>query len=178
MGSQPATSRSGNTKPQTRKNIDSILKLEKEDERRLSQFHRVSHIVGGFVGTAHFVAAQCIIVVAWLSLNLHLFNIAPFDPYPFSLLSLVLTLEAVFLTSFVLISQNTMDRRSERRNHLELQINLLAEEEAATTLNILRAIANHLRIDVPHEVEREKLAKDTPVESIAQDLRAREAKAD
>jgi uncharacterized membrane protein len=90
---------------------------------------------------------------------------------------LVLTLEAVFLTSFVLISQNTMDRRSERRNHLDLQINLLAEEEAAATLNILHAIAKHLRVDVPREAEHEKLAKDTPVESIAQDLREREAKA-
>ncbi len=178
MRSQPVASRSGNTKPQTQKNIDSILKLEKEDERKLSQFHRVSHTVGGFVWTAHFVTAQCVIVAVWLLLNVHLFNITPFDPYPFSLLSLVLTLEAVFLTSFVLISQNTMDRRSERRNHLDLQINLLAEEEAANILNILRAVANHLRVDVPQEPEHEKLAKDTPVESIAQDLRKREAKAD
>jgi uncharacterized membrane protein len=178
MGSQAAASRSGNTKPKTQKNIDSILKLEKEDERKLSQFHRVSHTVGGFVGTVHFVTAQCVMVVVWLSLNVRLFDIPPFDPYPFPLLSLVLTLEAVFLTSFVLISQNTMDRRSERRNHLDLQINLLAEEESATTLNILRAVANHLRVDVPQEAERETLANDTPVESIAQDLRKREARAD
>jgi uncharacterized membrane protein len=178
MRSQPATSRSGNAKPQTLKNIDSILKLEKEDEQKLSRFHRISHFVGGFVGTVHFLTAQCVMVAVWLSLNVHLFNIAPFDPHPFSLLSLVLTLEAVFLTSFVLISQNTMDRRSERRNHLDLQINLLAEEEAATTLNILRAVADHLRVDVPEIAEREKFAKDTPVESIAQDIREREAKAD
>jgi uncharacterized membrane protein len=146
MGSQTATPRFSNTKPLTQKNIDSILELEKEDERKLSQFHRVSHTVGGFVGTVHFVTAQCVTIAAWLSLNVHLFNITPFDPYPFSLLSLVLTLEA--------------------------------EEEAATTLNILRAVADRLHVDVPQEPEHENLPKDTPVESIAQDLRKREAKAD
>jgi uncharacterized membrane protein len=88
----------------------------------------------------------------------------------------VLALEAVLLTSFVLIRQNSMDLRSERRNHLDLQINLLAEKEATSILNILREIADHLDIDVSADAEREELAKDTAVESIARDLRSKEKK--
>jgi uncharacterized membrane protein len=70
-----------------------------------------------------------------------------FDPYPFNLLSAFLALEAVLLTSFVLIRQNAMDERSERRNHLELQINLLAEKEATSILEKLDAIAERFSID-------------------------------
>jgi uncharacterized membrane protein len=80
----------------------------------------------------------------------------------------------VLLTSFVLIRQNTMDRRSERRNHLDLQINLLAEKEATSILNAVREIAEHLKVDVAPDPEREELAKDTPVESIARHLRSKE----
>jgi hypothetical protein len=98
------------------------------------------------------------------------------DFYPFPLLSTVLALEAALLTSFVLIRQNSMDLRSERRNHLDLQINLLAEKEATSILNILREIADHLDIDVSADAEREGLAKDTAVESIARDLRSKEEK--
>jgi uncharacterized membrane protein len=80
----------------------------------------------------------------------------------------------VLLTSFVLIRQNTMDLRSERRNHLDLQINLLAEKEATSILTLLREIADHLHVEVSKDVEREELTKKTPVESLARDLRSKE----
>jgi uncharacterized membrane protein len=161
----------------TEKNIESILRLEEKDEQELSAFHRVSHAVGWFVGTIYFVLFQCLFVLLWIGLNTRLAGKIPaLDPYPFPLLSTVLALEAVLLTSFVLIRQNAMDLRSERRNHLDLQINLLAEKEATSTLKILREIADHLDIDVSGDAEHEELAKDTAVESIARDLRSKEKK--
>jgi uncharacterized membrane protein len=66
-----------------------------------------------------------------------------------------------------------MDERSERRKHLELQINLLAEKEATSILNRLDAIAERFAIDLSQDVEISELAKDTPVESIARDLRSK-----
>ena len=97
-----------------------------------------------------------------------------FDKYPFPLLSIVLALEAVLLTSCVLMRQNAIDQTSERRNHLGLQINLLAEEEATKSLDLLQRIAE--RLDVPFEKDRKsiELANATPVDEIARDLRARE----
>jgi uncharacterized membrane protein len=161
----------------TEKNIESILKLEKDDERELTAFHRVSHAVGWFVGTIYFVLVQCVFVLLWIGLNTRLIGSGhAFDPHPFPLLSTVLALEAVLLTSFVLIRQNAMDLRSERRNHLDLQINLLAEKEATSILKILHEIADHFDVDVRKDAEREELAKDTAVESIARDLRSKEKK--
>jgi uncharacterized membrane protein len=171
----PRKARSG--RQTTEKNIESILKLEEKDEQELSAFHRVSHAVGWFVGTIYFVLFQCAFVLLWFALNTRLFGGGhAFDPHPFPLLSTVLALEAVLLTSFVLIRQNAMDLRSERRNHLDLQINLLAEKEATSILKILREIAEHLKIDVSADAEHEELAKDTAVESIARDLRSKEKK--
>jgi uncharacterized membrane protein len=157
------------------RNIDSILELEKEDHRKLSSFHRASHAIGWFVGTIHFVILQILLVAAWTVWNVY--GSARFDPYPFTLLSTVLALEAVLLTSFVLIRQNTMDQRSERRNHLDLQINLLAEKEATSILNKLDAIAEKFGVEFPPEFEAAELAKDTQVESIARDLRVKHDKA-
>ena len=177
MAGTMTTAPSATDQRTTTKNIEAILELEKDDERQLSRFHRVSHAVGWFVGTVYFVGVQCAFVLSWVVINTRVLGYhPPFDPYPFPLLATVLALEAVLLTSFVLIRQNAMDLRSERRNHLDLQINLLAEKEATSILNALREIADHLNVDVSNDVEREELAKDTPVEDIARDLRAKEKK--
>ena len=154
------------------KNIEAILKLEEDDERKLSSLHRVSHKVGWFVGTVYFVIIQAVFVLLWLFWNA--FTVRSFDPYPFPLLSAVLALEAVLLTSFVLIRQNSMDRQSERRNHLDLQINLLAEKEATSILRALGEIAQHFQINLSTDAETEELAEDIAVESIARDLRSKE----
>jgi uncharacterized membrane protein len=110
---------------------------------------------------------QCFAILIWVLLNagpLHLPH--PFDRYPFPLLSLGLAMEAVLLTSFVLIRQNAIDRQSERRNHLDLQINMLTEEKVTTILNLLRGMAAKLDIDLSDHRESEEQAKDTPVENI------------
>ena len=154
------------------KNIEAILKLEEEDERRLPRLHQVSHKVGWFVGTTYFVVIQAIAVSLWFFWNV--FHPIPFDPYPFPLLSTLLALEAVMLTSFVLIRQNSTDRQSERRNHLDLQINLLAEKEATSILKALHEIAGHFEIQLTPQAKSEELAQDTQVEGIARNLRSKE----
>ena len=147
-----------------------------EEEREdLSPLHRISHAVGWFVGTIYFIVLQCFAILSWFLLNagpLHLQR--PFDPYPFPLLSVGLAMEAVLLTSFVLIRQNAIDLQSQRRNHLDLQINMLAEEEVTTILNLLRGVAAKLDIDLSDHRESEEQAQDTPVENIAKDLKSRE----
>jgi uncharacterized membrane protein len=74
-------------------------------ERKFVFLHRVSHKVGWFVGTIYFVIIRAVFVLLWLLWNA--FAVRSFDPYPFPLLSAVLALEAVLLTSFVLIRQNS-----------------------------------------------------------------------
>lgn len=157
------------------RNIESIIKLEEEDERRLSSLHRGSHKIGWFVGTVYFVISQLAFVIFWVLWNAY--AASRFDPYPFPLLSVVLSLEAVLLTSFVLIRQNAMTLQSERRNHLDLQINLLAEKKATSILKALGEIAGKFDIDLSQDAENSELTKGTPLESIARDLRSQKDKA-
>lgn len=157
--------------PTVARNIESIVRLEEEDERQLSSLHKVSHRVGWFVGTIHFVVLQVVLIAIWVVWNS--FAAHRFDPYPFPLLSAVLALEAVLLTSFVLIRQNAMDLRSERRNHLDLQINLLAEREATSILKALAEIAQKFDIDLSKDAEHSELSKNTPIESIVRGLRSK-----
>ena len=153
-------------------NIAAILKLEEEEERELSSLHRASHKVGWFVGTIYFVTMQVALVVVWVSWNI--FYQPVFDPYPFPLLSTVLALEAVLLTSFVLIRQNTMDLRSERRNHLDLQINLLSEQENTRMIGMLQAIAVKVGAELSEDPELHALSEEIAPERLVQQIEARE----
>jgi uncharacterized membrane protein len=83
---------------------------------------------------------------------------------------------AVMLTSCVLIQQNISDRAFERRNHLDLQINLLAERESTLSLDILRRLAAHMKCPIDQDAQCEELTRETPVDAIARDLRASEEK--
>jgi uncharacterized membrane protein len=155
-------------------NIDAILRLEKQDEETLAVHHRLFHWIGWFVGTIQFIFLQCAFVLSWLILS-HVFPHLAFDEYPFPLLATILALEAVLLTSCVLIRQSLNDRTLERRDHLELQINLLAEREATQSLRILQRIAKKLDVE---DGSPDELASETSVDQIAQDLRDRQDEAE
>ncbi len=153
-------------------NIDAILRLERQDEETLAVHHRIFHWIGWFVGTIQFIFLQCAFVIGWVILS-RLLPHPAFDEYPFPLLATILALEAVLLTSCVLIRQGLIDRTLERRDHLELQINLLAEKEATRSLRILQRIARKLDVEDIDD-GRDELASETSVDQIAQDLRDRE----
>jgi uncharacterized membrane protein len=125
---------------QARNNIEVILRLEKEDEKELALHHRIFHAVGWFFGTTYFVTAQCFAVCLWVALNSMVASHQAIDPYPFPLLATFLSLEAVLLTSCVLIRQNAIGRTSERRGHIELQINLLKPRDRSTCCSALPII--------------------------------------
>ena len=90
----------------------------------------------------------------------------PVDPFPFSFLTLVVSLEAIFLSIFVLVSQNTLTRQGERRAHLDLQINLLAEQESTKTVALLERIAAHLHVPVPTDPSDRELAAPTDIRDL------------
>jgi uncharacterized membrane protein len=163
-------SKSRNASGAAAHNIEQILRIEKDDEQKLLLHHRVLHAVGRFVGTPYFFIIQCLGVALWLWVNTQATAHGwRFDEYPFPLLSVVLALEAVLLTSCVLIRQNIADQAFERRNHLDLQINLLAERESTLSLAILQRIAVHLKCPLEQDVQAEQLADETEVDVIARD---------
>jgi uncharacterized membrane protein len=167
--------RSTPSSPPSRDNIETILQLEREDEKALAPHHRMFQTVGWFVGTIYFIVVQCAGVGLWIALNsMSASNTSAVDHFPFPLLATFLSFEAVLLTSFVLIRQNAINRTAERRDHLELQINLLAERESTRSLELLQRIAEHLNLASEADRQRDELAEETSVHEIAHDLRAQE----
>ena len=88
------------------------------------------------------------------------------DPFPFNLLTMLVSLEAIFLSIWILISQNQMTRQAERRAHLDLQINLLAEQESTATLRIVHDIAEHLGIGDRASRRDAALVEETDIEHL------------
>jgi uncharacterized membrane protein len=125
--------------------IDAIVRQEEEALERRSSSERLVDGVGAFAGSLVFVVLHLVFLIGWLLVNSGKIPTArPFDPYPFSLLGVIVAMEAVVLSSFILMRQNRMMRRGERRDHLNLQVDLLAEKEITKVLQMVRAICGHM----------------------------------
>jgi uncharacterized membrane protein len=133
---------------ETNKNVNKIIAIERAQKRNRTLAERFAERVAHFFGSVPFVWIHVAWFVIWISVNT-LVPALQFDPYPFTFLTLVVSLEAIFLSTFILISQNHETRLTERRNHLDLQINMLAEQENTKMIEILRLIAE--RVGVPYE---------------------------
>ena len=120
-------------------NIETIVRLEKATRAHRTLADRLVDAISAFCGSLVFVWVHLGWFGLWMGANL-LWGGA-FDPYPFPLLMLIVSLEAIFLSTFILISQNRDAHLSEQRSQLDLQINLLAEQETTTMLTMLKQIA-------------------------------------
>src|SRR5258705_198233 len=119
-------------------NVARVAKLEAEALGARSLSARCATGLIRFAGTTAFAAVHLVWFVVWLAVNTGLVPvIRPFDPYPFNFLTLVVSLEAIFLSIWILIGQNEMERLADRRAHLDLQINLLAEQESTAAIQML-----------------------------------------
>jgi uncharacterized membrane protein len=96
------------------------------------------------------------------------------DPFPFTFLTLIVSLEAIFLSTFILISQNLDKRISERRSHLDLQLNLLSEQENTKMIIILNAIAAKVGADLTNDPQLRALSEETRPERLIEQIDARE----
>jgi uncharacterized membrane protein len=110
---------------------------------------------------------------SWILVNLGVIpGIRPFDPFPFILLTMTVSMEGVILALFVLVKQNRMSRRADERDHLHLQVNLLAEKEITKMLQLQSRICERLGIGDPSaDPEVRELSEDTAVDRLARELR-------
>src|SRR5689334_12119331 len=104
-------------------NVAAVAGLEAEALDRRTPADRASDAIAAFVGTIGFVALHLIWFALWASINAGLVPFVPaFDPYPFQLLCMIVSMEGVLMSTFVLIKQNRMSYLSDRRAHLDLQV--------------------------------------------------------
>jgi uncharacterized membrane protein len=150
-------------------NTESILALFAPEEREITRSQRMLESIVGALGSLSGLAAMLFSIVSWVLGNLLAtrFGIASLDPPPFQGLQASIGLGAFFTTLIVLIRQNRLSKMEERRAHLELQVNLLAEQKATKIINLME----ELRRDLPlvkdrHDAEAVALQKQTDPESV------------
>lgn len=126
-------------------NIHAVAKLELEALKPRSSVDRLTERVTRSASSPLFSVVHVLWFVVWIGMN----TVGPwhFDSYPFNFLTLVVALEAIVLTAFVLRDQTRMAKIYDHRAHLDLQVNLLAEEELTTILSVMCGLAAHVGYD-------------------------------
>jgi uncharacterized membrane protein len=166
-------SREGSVEQLTQRNVEAILNLEAAAKEQRTSTELLAESIAKFCGSMRFVWVHVIWFTGWIVFNL-MPGIKHIDPFPFTFLTLVVSLEAIFLSTFILISQNHDTQISERRNHLDLQINLLSEQENTKMIQMLQAIADKVGVDLSHDSDLDKLRQETQPEKLAEQIESRE----
>lgn len=153
-----------------RQNIKTIIEQREQTARERTLHERIADAITDFSGSLVFVYVHIAWFGLWILLNSGFFGIHPFDPFPYGLLTMVVSLEAIFLSTFVLISQNRMSKESEDRAELDLQINLLTERELTRVLKMLVAVEAKLGIENNYDSELAELEKETKPEDVLKEI--------
>lgn len=153
-------------------NIEQVVRLEQQAEQKRTRSEKIADAIAAFVGSMPFVFMHLIWFVIWVAINLGWIPfIKAFDPYPFALLCMIVSLEAVVLSTFVLIKQNRMSQRADNRSHLDLQVNLLSEKETTKLIQMIERMSRKMGIeDDVVDPEVTELGQATAVENLAHSL--------
>lgn len=154
------------------RNIRKIIRVRQKAVREQSVQDRIATGITSFSGSMLFFYIHIVWFLVWFLLNTGRLGITPFDPYPYGFLTMVVSLEAVFLATFVLISQNLLAKEAERLTDLGLHTGLLTEHELTRVLQMLRAIQEKIGIsnDEGSNVADEDLVMETKLEDVLSEI--------
>ena len=162
-----------------KRNLDTVLQLERQLTSTRSLTERLAIGVARFFGSFGFVAAHAIAISVWIIANIELTNLPPFDPYPFPFLALIVGIEFIVLTTFVLINQKFQSWRQDQWSHLNLQVCLLSEQEITKCIQMLGSICDRLGLEKPPgDIDLKELAQDTAIPALAEAIHKAQPKSD
>jgi len=157
------------------RNIQALLARRQEEDKRRPVSHRITDRITYFTGSLRFVYLHLLIFGLWILVNVGWIRFIPrFDP-SLVILAMFASVEAIFLSTFVLITQNRMTAIGNQRADLDLQISLLAEHEITRLITLTTAIAERLGLDASRNPELNELAKDVHPEEVLQQIKQHEA---
>lgn len=131
-----------------------------------SLFDRIADFFTHSFGTVTFLIFNALFFLVWIVINIGDTAIGVFDPFPFGLLTMIVSLEAIFLTIIVLISQNRAGNIAYLRDEIDFEINVQAEDEITKILNILDEIHDHLGLKAEDDNELVTMKQKTSIEGI------------
>jgi uncharacterized membrane protein len=141
------------------RNIAALAKRRRAEEQRANAGDRLAGAITRFAGSMWFVALHALLVAGWVLVNIGWTPLKPFDP-TFVILATIASVEAIFISTFILIAQNRAAELAERRADLDLQISLLSEHEVTQLIRLVSRIADRMGIEGAHspDVEESKRA--------------------
>ena len=157
------------------KNIRALLSRRNQEERRKRVQDRIADAISRFTGSMTFVYIHLIVFGLWIIINLGWTSLPAFDP-TFVILAMFASVEAIFLSTFVLITQNRMAAQADRRADLDLHISLLAEHEVTRLITLVSAIAQRMGIEpAVNKPELAELEKDVDPEKVLERIEETES---
>jgi uncharacterized membrane protein len=160
--------------PVLERNIRALQERRQRDEASASREEKLAGVITRFTGSMLFVYIHLAVFGGWIVLNLGLIPAVPaWDP-SFVVLAMIASVEAIFLSTFVLISQNRMAASADRRADLDLQINLLAEHEVTKLIALVSRIASRLDVPDAGDAELEELKRSVAPEAVLDKIEDRQ----
>ena len=148
------------------RNIQTLIERRKDEEAAITKHQGIATAIGGFIGSFGFVYSHLLLFGLWTLANTSgLPGIPVFDPELFYMATFA-AVEAIFLTTLVLINQNRMSAQADKRAELDLQINLLTEYELTRMIHLVSAIAERLNVRSEVDEEIEELKQDVEVSAV------------
>ena len=169
---EDANLRAQSNSPALEENLQAIRRWEQEALHSRSKAEQLSDWITATAANGPVLLAHVGWFTSWILANVGVIpGVAVFDPFPFTFLTMMVSLEAIFLALFVIASQNRLSHQSDKRAHLDLQIDLLAEREMTAVLRLLRDIAAHLGLkDTVTDEQLHDLVKKTDIHELTSTL--------
>jgi uncharacterized membrane protein len=162
---QPAKSEESTLTPLIERNINTLIQRGRAERGRRRAEDRIADAISCFAGSMRFAYIHLAVFGAWIIANLPWVPVTKFDP-SFTGLAMAASVEAIFLSTFVLITQNRMSASAEKRAELDLQISLLAEHEVTRLIGLVSAIAERMNIDEARDPALRELKQDVVPEKV------------
>jgi uncharacterized membrane protein len=151
------------------RNIRALLARREREERRKGFQDRMADRITGFTGSMRFVFLHLALFGGWIVVNVGWTPLPRFDR-SFVVLAMLASVEAIFLSTFVLISQNRMQQAADERADLDLQVSLLSEHEVTHLIQLVTAVAERLGVEQSRDPELEELARDVAPEKVLDEM--------
>jgi uncharacterized membrane protein len=152
--------------PAVAENIERIFELERSARGKLTTSQRLSQAITDVAGSMRFVVVHLLLFATWSVWNITAPLRLRFDPFPFGLMTMLVSLEGVLLAVFVLITQNRILYQTDRRDHLGLQVSMLTEQELTAALRMLRQLCERAGIQTEADREVQDLMRETNVDEL------------
>jgi uncharacterized membrane protein len=154
------------------RNIHSLQERRQREEAEASAQEKIADAITRFTGSMLFVYIHLAVFGFWIVANLGWVPGVPKWDESFVVLAMIASVEAIFLSTFVLISQNRMQAAADKRADLDLQISLLAEHEVTKLATLVSAIADRLGVRTEVDEELGEIKQDVAPEAVLDEIEA------